>query len=1564
MASTLTLKAIGLNTNPNQLDLPEGSLIEAHNVIIDRENVIEPRRGFRIYGESFGSTTDRAKQMWEYKNRIIRHYSNKLEFQNGTLNDGTVNFDEFAGTYSEAEAGLRIKHVDSSGNSYFTTSDGIKKISAKLSSDLRTTSGFIKSAGGLKAVDFKSELVITANDQSAFLPQDSAVAYRVLWLTRDANDNLIRGAPSQREEVYNSLSRLLVQDFLRTLLALDNVANAGGSLITDTDYVNSLKVDINATAIELQTALLALAEKIDQDFLLANNSGTGASLNIDDSAAIAQIETVTTTADTAGSLNNNYFDLYSANGNEYYVWLNVNSAGTDPAVAGKTGIQVPLATGATAPTVATAIAAQINVVASSYFTASALGNIVTINHVIAGVATPAFDINTPFTFAVTTAGTDGLSHAISSDVYTVTFSSGNPSTYLSVGDKIYLTGFTPESGTLDGLQTVAAVTSTTLSINTENVTGPVAVGASAKIESGKYRNIEQPEVPQIPTPNSELVALQDYLDTIISELSLESTAMISSASQTDYIEDLDITTTASVELTITIPQGADSNYFFQIYRSGISQATGAASIDDIVPSDELQLVYEAYPTADELTASEIVVQDITPDDFRGANLYTNSATGEGILQANDLPPFALDINRFKNVTFFANTRTRHRKSLNLVGVQQMIDEYDGGTTPKLTIVTEDGVNTYNFVTGIAEEIEVECTDGSTLAASGTASYFLLSSAGTSREYYVWYKIGTATDPALAGKTGIRVVATAVDTDVQIAEKTRDALNAIPLDFISEVTSGSTVGIVLTEVGYTSDAAAGTSGFTVTVVTQGRGEDASIKQVLLSPSPSVATAVDETARSLVRVINKNASEQVYAYYLSGPNDVPGQVFLEAKGLEDVDFYVTTNSDATGTSFTPDLSPSFSISSIALGTDTTVVTTSAPHGYVNNDVVVISLTNSTPSLDGIHTIRVLSSTTFEIAISAPITIAGTSGIVIHTEEAVVSENERKVNRIYYSKISQPEAVPLLNYLEVGDSDKSILRIFPLRDSLFVFKEDGLYRISGEVAPFTVSLFDSSCILNAPDTLDVSNNSLYGLTTQGVAAISEGGVENISLAIDEKIARLMLYTEYATASFGIGYESDSSYTLYSVQADTEENATIGYRYSIKTGTWTTLDRDATCGFVNPVDDRSYFGAGDTNYIERERKNFNRLDYSDREIAFTLTANSHIGTSLRFTDVDDVEIGDVLAQTQMLTPYEFNMTLKKLDNDPGVADDDYFETLEAVAGDSMRLKIEALATKLDADTGVTATTFLSTIETKTGTATLIDNAPGAVITSASHELVTGRYVTISSSDSTPDIDGTWEVTVTGANNFTIEKDLTVPGTTATWTTADTAYGDIRGCFNKMMDMLNQDAGVGFTNYKMNDTETTIECIVTAIDRIRKTVTVNLDLDFIQGPMTLYKGIQTTVTYGPTLFGDPINFKHLREASMMFINKAFTSAELAFATDLLPQFVKVPFNGDGNGIFGHATFGGGFFGGASHSAPFRTYVPRPCQRCRYILVRFKHRIARESYGIYGMSITGENTQSSRAYRG
>src|SRR5690606_38690766 len=60
--------------------------------------------------------------------------------------------------------------------------------------------------------------------------------------------------------------------------------------------------------------------------------------------------------------------------------------------------------------------------------------------------------------------------------------------------------------------------------------------------------------------------------------------------------------------------------------------------------------------------------------------------------------------------------------------------------------------------------------------------------------------------------------------------------------------------------------------------------------------SAAQNIRDTALSLVRVINRHASSTVYAYYLSGPDDLPGKMLLEERGIGGSAFSLTSNAAA--------------------------------------------------------------------------------------------------------------------------------------------------------------------------------------------------------------------------------------------------------------------------------------------------------------------------------------------------------------------------------------------------------------------------------------------------------------------------------------------------------------------------------------------------------------------------------------------------------------------------------------------------------------------------------------------
>ena len=109
--------------------------------------------------------------------------------------------------------------------------------------------------------------------------------------------------------------------------------------------------------------------------------------------AVAEVTTITPVVDVAGSLNNTYFQLFSAsNETEYYVWFNVNAAGVDPAIVDATSIEIPIATNATADNIATAMQSIID----SFGDFSVVDNTgsITITNATVGATTNANDSGT------------------------------------------------------------------------------------------------------------------------------------------------------------------------------------------------------------------------------------------------------------------------------------------------------------------------------------------------------------------------------------------------------------------------------------------------------------------------------------------------------------------------------------------------------------------------------------------------------------------------------------------------------------------------------------------------------------------------------------------------------------------------------------------------------------------------------------------------------------------------------------------------------------------------------------------------------------------------------------------------------------------------------------------------------------------------------------------------------------------------------------------------------------------------------------------------------------------
>lgn len=1245
MAQSTLLKIKGLYTFPNTLsEIPNGALSKAKNIVINRDSVAESRRGFKLYGTAMGGNSSiTAHQLMTYKGRLLRHYGTgsgtTLEYDS----DGAGTFSPFTLTLSgdthsnttvdnlpstsqlqqgmfitgsgipanttissitnnstivlsasattsltgtslvfslpvaEVSAGLRLKSIEQNGNFYFTSQNGIKKISSLNAANLSST--LITNAGGIKGLDFQPTIATGPG-----------------WFT-----------------------------------STNNVATTGD---TNNGTMSGIITEVSVTS---PTVLTSANHKL--------FSG----------------DIITISGSSSTPLINGSFPITVLDKNTFTIPVNVTANTTLSGTITSNTVANPTVITSTAHGL---ITGKTVVITGSNSTPSING---TWQVTVVDANTFSVPVN------VTVAGTAGA-WTSSGNAASWSFN-GHANIIYNIPDTSILTGGYSIIGT--GIPANTTI-STILDSNTIKISANATASATAvSLTSATNAVVAYRVVWGINDANQNVI--------------------LGTPSAREIIRNTDPSSSKNVTLKITVPKGVTTAHFFQIYRTPV--------LNDIFntqdPGDEQQLVYEGNPVQTDLTNGYVSVTDITPESFRsgGANLYTNQNSGEGILQANDIPPLAQDITSFKGYTFYANTQTLQRLNVSLLSVVNLV-----ANTSTFTITNGTTTNTYTF---------------------------------------------------------------------------------------------------------------------------SNAENIATKHVLISTASTPAQQVDETARSLVRVINNQASETVYAYYLSGPSDVPGLILLEARTLNEPAFHLTVDSaTTTGVEFSPAL----------------------------------------PS----------------------------SG------QTVISTNEVQPNRIYYSKYQQPEAVPIVNFIDIGPKDKAILRVVALRDNLFILKEDGVYRLSGQVSSqFTVYPFDFSVVIKAPDSAVVLNNLVYLYSSQGIGTISDTGIAVISRPIEDTISKLLIpsYSTFGTSTFGVAYESDRTYYLFTVTNTTDTYATQCLRYNTFTQTWTQSDLSKRCGVVNAFDDQMYLGTNDTNFIEQERKSFDRTDYSDREVSVSLASNSVSGTTISLPSVTGISVGDVLSQTQYLTIKQFIQLLTKLDRDSKLTFRAYTTTFTPSAGANLSASLDSLITQIANDAGRTATVG------STSSATYLALTPTA-------------------SDF-----------ISQQNNF-----------------------------NSLISLLNADAGTGYKNYSTSSGTTQYEFNILAVNSNKNQITSPYVYPLIQGPMTVYNHINIELQWAPQYFQDVSMTKHVSEGSLIFEDSSFTSATLSYATDLSGNFEDQTINGNGNGIFGNSPFGTGLFGGNGSGIPFRTYLPREKQRCRYVLVKFSHGISRESFSLYGLSLTF-NPISQRGWR-
>lgn len=1373
MAQRTLLKAKGLYTDSNQLSsIPEGSLSVADNVIIDRTDIIEPRRGNTQYGNTFGLENDRSSQLLTYKNRILIHYNNTLLFNDNphdNINDG--NFLEFDGIFEELEPGRRIRSRESNKNLYFTTKDGVKKISAKTADDLTTAVNYITDAGAAKALDVTGDLI---SNPDGFLPPNSEVAYRIVWGYKDSNDNLLLGSPSSRVVVSNFTQtnanvnlKFVIPDSVDTSLYFYQVYRT--AVFT---AIGSLTIDDIDPGDEMQLVI--------EDFVTTQVPGD-----------VVEVEDIAPEDFRQGGL---------------FLYTNPNSGDG----IGQANEPPPKAK-------------DITMYQSTLFYANTESRaradlaILSVSNLVSGASSITID--------------DTI----------------NPSqTYTFFGKE--------EVTDLDFNSYIGAIPN--------DLDGKYCLVNSAGDKRKYYVWYDN-------TKTTQQVDFSNYIGTVPVDLEGQGFVLYTPDDEVTYYVWYDSGTTIDPG---TLP-GSPLTGFFGI-RVDISSF--AVALPNTNVNEQLA----------DLTAQAILLNDINGD-FDVVHVAPN----------------------------------------NIINIES--ESFDDSRA--ISLQTLDKGFSYTAVTPTNSD------PGNDVLVN--------------------------TD--VAGRTGFRVnVSRGITTTINIADATAAAIleqdNAADFDVV--YLGGTIVTLTTTNNGNTTDAEDSqilanqiSNGFVINVAQQGDGEDALLNQVLLSAAASPSQRIDETARSLVNVINKNSNGTVYAFYLSGANDLPGLMLLESRDIGINQFSVVANNSPTGEAFNPSLPPA--------------------------------------------------------AGAQPFT----------------GETETKPNRVYFAKLQQPEAVPILNFIDVGPEDKEISRILSLRESLFLLKEDGIYRLTGANGAYAVDLFDESTQIIAPDSAVVLNNQIYCLTNQGIVVISDTGVNIISSDIDD-IVKLISSSNYdfKFTSFGVSYETDRSYLLWLPSSTSDDVATQALRYSTVTSTFTIFPIAKTCGLVNSINDKLYLGTSDTNFIEQERKTFNRTDYADREYDLIIPADSVDDNILKLSSTQNVKIGDALVQNQYLTISEYNQLLSKLDLDPGTGapeeakfdftsytglipsdlhskyfimfsagDNNKYAIFYDAQGDlteldtlifndindAIQIRVDvtsavttedlALATKAALSTGtlefvsnhVSGNSFLNTVTTRNGETT--DALDGVI-----NGLNSGFNIT-TTSQGVGNFLGLLQA-VSGdnlrqkINDLAVELDID-PGVNDTdYLVTVTPFGptfqDSQDAFNALVNKLNSDSGVFYSNYGQSEDSKEFEVLI--IDKLSNTTDVVMQFStrFIEGPIVLYKGINCNVVYASDPFGDASISKHVREGTFIFEDNNFSRASVGYSSDLSPGFENIEFEKDGKGDWSLFAWSKQNWGGGFSGVPLRTYIPRQKQRCRYLKAKFEHNSAREKFALYGISYTFRPV-SEKAYR-
>jgi hypothetical protein len=296
----------------------------------------------------------------------------------------------------------------------------------------------------------------------------------------------------------------------------------------------------------------------------------------------------------------------------------------------------------------------------------------------------------------------------------------------------------------------------------------------------------------------------------------------------------DFEATRSAQLVVGIPSTTTTQNFVRLYRSDES-ATAATP-----PEDELFLAAEQFVTSTDISNGYVTINDATPADFLGADLYTNPNGGEGAFNENDPPPLAKDICRAVGRMFYWNTQQKARRIIQLLGITIPIIVpiaglvRTGGTTVTATLSAGE---VHNLKAGDTFAL----SPGEANFAAGTKTVATIVDAAT----FTYAEAGA--NVASTAEQTLRPVASASNTGLRNGDRLF-ITGPAALNYYDAKESPSV---------------------------------AADYQLYTDGTPS--QNIERTALALIAVVNADSTNANYLHYVSGPEDPPGKILVEERAM---------------------------------------------------------------------------------------------------------------------------------------------------------------------------------------------------------------------------------------------------------------------------------------------------------------------------------------------------------------------------------------------------------------------------------------------------------------------------------------------------------------------------------------------------------------------------------------------------------------------------------------------------------------------------------------------------------